>query len=69
MDENSTMSLELTDDELQWILMYLTLSRNIPRPNEMTEIDELIEKVTAHTTETAVAADEGPFEGIRDEHK
>lgn len=67
MDEGTTVALEFTEDELERILMCLTLARNSPYVSERLEVDDLIERFTDHADGTAVTGVEDRLEGPGDD--
>ena len=64
MNERSPVAIEFTEEELERILMALTLARN-SHSMRGTEIDALIEKVVAHTGGTAETIVNDHFEELR----
>ena len=66
MENGSSVEIEFTSEEVELLLMCLTLARNSPSMNGA-EIDALIEKVSSHTDATVEISLGDPFGGFDDE--
>ena len=65
MEEESTVSLEFTDEEIERILMSLTLARNSPQMSGSLAVDDLIARFAAHADESAIPVVDDPAADLR----
>ncbi|WP_339104189.1 hypothetical protein [Haloterrigena salinisoli] len=54
------MSLEFTDEEIERILMSLTLARNSPQMTGSLAVDDLIARFATHADESAIPGVDDP---------